>query len=102
MGSLAATAVYHTTHTTDHTAMSLAGKVIIVTGANSGIGKAVALALAKEGGKLGLVGRDRERLDLGREQIVEMGAQAVAVQTDVVDREAVMVMKEEVVKNLGE
>ena len=82
--------------------MSLAGKVIIVTGANSGIGKAVALALAKEGGKLGLVGRDRERLDLVREQIVEMGAQAVAVQTDVVDREAVMVMKEEVVKNLGE
>ena len=82
--------------------MAVAGKVIVVTGASSGIGAAIALALAREGGRLGLVGRDRDRLHHVRDQVLGLGGQAVAVQTDVVDREAVMAMKKEVVKNLGE
>ena len=43
--------------------MSIAGKVIVVTGASSGIGAAVSEVLAKSGGLVGLVGRDRTRLD---------------------------------------
>ena len=43
--------------------MSLTGKVIVVTGASSGIGAAVSEVLAKSGGLVGLVGRDRTRLD---------------------------------------
>ena len=43
--------------------MSVAGKVIVVTGASSGIGAAVSELLAKSGGLVGLVGRDRARLD---------------------------------------
>ena len=82
--------------------MAVAGKVIVVTGASSGIGAAIALALAREGGKLGLVGRDRDRLNCVRDQVLGLGGQAVTVQTDVVDREAVMAMKKEVVKYLGE
>jgi NAD(P)-dependent dehydrogenase (short-subunit alcohol dehydrogenase family) len=41
----------------------LTGKVSVITGANSGIGLAAAVALARSGGRLALVGRDQERLD---------------------------------------
>lgn len=41
----------------------LEGKTAVVTGATSGIGRAIALALAREGVRLGLVGRDRRRLE---------------------------------------
>ena len=43
--------------------MSVAGKVIVVTGASSGIGAAGSEVLAKAGGLVGLVGCDRARLD---------------------------------------
>ena len=40
----------------------LSGKTVLVTGASSGIGRAMALALAEEGVRLALVGRSEERL----------------------------------------
>ena len=44
-------------------AVKLAGKVVLVTGASSGIGRALANMLAGEDAKLTLVGRSKERLD---------------------------------------
>jgi NAD(P)-dependent dehydrogenase (short-subunit alcohol dehydrogenase family) len=65
-----------------------AGRVAIVTGAGSGIGKAAALALLKEGYRVSLAGRQRERLD---ETASESGAgeRALVVPTDVADPAAV-------------
>ncbi|MBM4313024.1 MAG: SDR family oxidoreductase, partial [Deltaproteobacteria bacterium] len=63
-------------------------KVAIVTGAGSGIGKAVSIALLKEGYCVALAGRRRERL----EQAVEesgAGSRALAIPTDVGNPEAV-------------
>jgi NAD(P)-dependent dehydrogenase (short-subunit alcohol dehydrogenase family) len=68
--------------------MAPSGRVAIVTGAGSGIGKAAALALLKEGYRVSLAGRRRERLD---ETASESGAgeRALVVPTDVADPAAV-------------
>ena len=55
---------------------SIAGKVIIITGASSGIGRATALALAKEQPHLVLVARRQNRLESLEELVVAAGAGA--------------------------
>jgi NAD(P)-dependent dehydrogenase (short-subunit alcohol dehydrogenase family) len=66
-------------------ALSLEGKVAVVTGAASGLGKAAALALAESGASVALGGRRLDRLEETRRDLVQLGAAAVAVQTDVTD-----------------
>ena len=60
-------------------------KVALVTGAGSGIGKAAALALAKEGYAVVLAGRRQEALDAVAAEVKKLGASALAVPTDVRD-----------------
>ncbi len=58
-------------------------KAALVTGAGSGIGKAAALALAREGYALALAGRRAERLEDAAAEIGALGAPVIAVPTDV-------------------
>jgi len=62
---------------------SFANKAILLTGASSGIGHALARQLASEGARLALVARDRERLRAVREECVALGGEAVVVTGDV-------------------
>src|SRR5271166_6644050 len=65
--------------------MSTNGKVAVITGAGSGVGKAAALALAADGYCLVLAGRRVEPLEAVAQQAQALGARAVAVATDVGD-----------------
>jgi short-subunit dehydrogenase len=64
---------------------NLRGKVALVTGASSGIGEAIALALARQGARLELVARDRERLQLVRAHCNALGAETHIHFADVAD-----------------
>ncbi|MBW4025680.1 MAG: SDR family NAD(P)-dependent oxidoreductase [Proteobacteria bacterium] len=61
---------------------SVAGKVIIMTGASSGIGRAAARLLAREGAMVALVARDSSRLrSLGE----ALGAPSIVVPADLAE-----------------
>ena len=62
---------------------SLNNKTAIVTGASRGIGKAIALSLAKAGVKVVLAARHQDDLELAKTEILKNGGQCIAVQADV-------------------
>lgn len=67
--------------------MQLEGKVALVTGAGSGIGRAAALLMAKEGARIGALGRTENDLDDAVAEIDAAGGEAVALVADVSDAE---------------
>jgi NAD(P)-dependent dehydrogenase (short-subunit alcohol dehydrogenase family) len=73
----------------------LKGKVALVTGASSGIGRATAVRFAEEGAQIVLVGRDRAALSATAAEIGRGGGEAFAVVADVtVERDAERVVRE--------
>ena len=69
--------------------MSATKKVAIVTGAGSGIGKASALALLRDGWYVSLAGRRKERLEQVMTEAGAADARAIVVPTDVADAGAI-------------
>ena len=67
---------------------SLAGHVAAVTGASSGIGRTIALALADAGAAVVLIARREDELDAARTDIERSGGRATIVACDVADRVA--------------
>jgi 3-oxoacyl-[acyl-carrier protein] reductase len=72
--------------------MVIKDKVAIITGASSGIGKAVSFKLASLGAKLVLVARNPEKLDAVRKEINDSGAEAIAIPTDITQNKEVETM----------
>lgn len=77
--------------------MDISGKVMIVTGASSGIGEATARLAAKAGARLVLAARRRDRLDALAEEV----GGALAVTTDMRDPEQVAGLVEAAVAHFG-
>ncbi len=61
----------------------LEGKVALITGASQGLGKALALAYAKEGAKLAINARSEDSIRPVAEEVEEHGAEVLAVAADV-------------------
>jgi NAD(P)-dependent dehydrogenase (short-subunit alcohol dehydrogenase family) len=62
---------------------TLAGKTVLITGASTGIGRALALALARAGAQLALTARDPGRLEAAARDCAALGATVLAVPGDV-------------------
>jgi NAD(P)-dependent dehydrogenase (short-subunit alcohol dehydrogenase family) len=77
------------------------GKVVVVTGAGSGIGRATAVAFASEGAKIVLSDISEERLTEVRKEIEKKGAGVLVRKTDVSDRSQVMALADFVMNEYG-
>ena len=82
-------------------AMTGAGKIALVTGAGSGIGRAVALALMKEGYAVVLAGRRKDALEATAAAGKASGARALAVPTDVTNPESIKALFAAAKKEFG-
>lgn len=80
---------------------SFEGKVAVITGAGSGIGRALALSLAGRGARLALSDVDTEGLAETVRQARERGAQVKSDRLDVTEREAVLTYATGVVEHFG-
>jgi len=80
---------------------SLAGKVALVTGAGKGIGKAIAVALAKEGVHVGLLARTEKDIQAVGAEIKALGVKAAVATADVGDRGQVEAAVAAVQRELG-
>lgn len=81
--------------------VSLVNRVVLITGASRGIGRAVALAFAREGARLVLAARSAEGLAGVEAEVRALGSEALSVPTDVTSPEAVTALVDAAVARFG-
>ena len=82
--------------------LGIAGKTAVVTGASSGIGRGIALALGAEGVRLALVARRRKLLEeLADEIAAKGGARPLVIECDLMQQEAPAVIAKAALDGLG-
>ena len=80
---------------------NISGKVAVVTGASSGLGRQFALALAREGANVAILARRVEKLEKVKEEVKALGVDCISVRCDVVDNESIKSAIATVVDHFG-
>ena len=83
-------------------ARELRRAVVLITGASAGIGRAAALVFAKEGARLLLAARRRDRLEEVAATVRALGGEAIVAETDVADRRQVYAAVNSAVSAFGQ
>lgn len=81
--------------------MPLKDKIVVITGASSGIGKAAAIEFAKRGAKLAIVSRRKEKLEELQKSLEQFSTEVLVCPCDVSDKEAVKKMSDVVLEKFG-
>ena len=76
-------------------------KIVVITGAGAGVGRATAQEFARQGFDVVLLSRDAARLESAAEEARSQGVRALAIPTDVADSAAVDAAAEQVEAELG-
>src|SRR3954469_20634502 len=76
-------------------------EIVMITGASAGIGRATARAFAKRGAWIGLLARDRERLETAQKEIEALGGRGLVLTADVADETAVEAAAERLEREFG-
>jgi NAD(P)-dependent dehydrogenase (short-subunit alcohol dehydrogenase family) len=79
----------------------LTGKVALITGGGTGIGRACAVQFAKEGAKVAIVGRRLEMVTAAADSISKSGAEAFALQCDVTRADQIENVLQSIAKEFG-
>ncbi len=80
---------------------TLEGKVAIITGGGTGLGKAMALALAREGASIVVAARRLELIEKTAQEVRALGSKATAIPTDVTDSQQVNRLVEQTLSQMG-
>src|SRR5256714_10908931 len=76
-------------------------RVVVITGASAGVGRAVASEFAKQGARIGLIARGIDRLTGAKKEIEKLGGEALALPLDVADADAVDRAAQQVEETFG-
>ena len=82
--------------------MKLSGKVALVTGAGRGIGRGIALALAREGAQVAVADIIKENAEAVRREIESLGVKALSVEVDLTKGAEVKKAVERVISQFGQ
>lgn len=82
-------------------AFSLKDKVVVVTGGTGILGGSFVLAIAKAGARVVIIGRNQERLEQKKNEVLALGGQALALQADVMEEAQLINARDQILATYG-